>query len=99
MHNKHANDGLVTISVNLDDPNPEVGDKVGARLQKLGADFTALALAKGQDANDWFDNKLKAQALPAQQVYDRQGKLVKTFSSGGHEEEISQLVEKLLKQK
>lgn len=102
MHNELGKDGVATVSVNMDDNDgkPALEARVSKILQNLHADFTALMLAPGQDATDWLDNKLKApDGLPAQQIFDRQGKLDKTFSGGGHEAEISKRVAELLKQK
>jgi hypothetical protein len=99
MHNDYAKDGLATVSVNLDEPDsPGLKGTAEKMLQSLHAEFTALMLAPGQNVDDWLGKNMPADGLPAQQIYDRHGKLVKTFS-GGTEEEINKVVAELLKQK
>ncbi|HZU37507.1 MAG TPA: hypothetical protein VFA18_16420 [Gemmataceae bacterium] len=100
MHKNLSKDGLAAVSVNLDAPDDGVEKKVLDFLrQRFHADFTNLMLAKGQDVDNWLEKDLKADALPVQQVYDRNGKLVKTFTGGEHYPEIDKMVDNLLKQK
>lgn len=100
MHNKYARDGLVVVSLNLDDPAEEEMRKRALHfLESQKATMVNLALAPKQDPEDWFKKLKLDDGLPATSVYDRGGKLVKQFSGGGNHETLEKLVADLLKQK
>lgn len=101
LHDELAGQGLATISMNLDDPESKnVETRVRGFLEKRKADFTNLRLTAGEMPNDWIQERLKlSDGLPGQRVYDRNGKLVQTFTGEGNYEDIAMLVEKLLKQR
>lgn len=70
MHKKYAADGLVAISVSLDELNDK--DEALKFLQSKDATFTNLLL---NDTVNWPD-KLHFFAPPAYFVFNRQGKWV-----------------------
>jgi len=82
MHEKYAKDGLAVVSLNIDDPEEKgIEDKTRDFLAKKHATLTNLALAKGEDYKDWYDNKLNlTEGLPSAAVFDRQGKLVQQYN-------------------
>jgi len=99
LHDRFAGQEVATLSMNLDDPDGKnVEEKVLGFLNAKKADFTNLRLAKGQKPEEWMNKRLKLEdGLPGQCVYDRDGKLVQTFSGGGDYPDISDLVGKILK--
>lgn len=99
LHDDLESKGLATLSMNLDDPDSKnVEARVRGFLEKRKADFTNLRLAAGEKPNDWIQKRLKlSDGLPGQRVFDRDGKLVQTFSGGGDYEDIEALVARLLK--
>ena len=100
MHRDLARDGLAAVSVSVDNDGPGVEKKVLSFLRAKHADFTNLRLAPGEDASDWLDNKVKSEeGLPVQQVYDRHGKLIQTFSGGDNYSKVEALAKKLLQDK
>jgi len=78
MHRKYSGDGLVALSVNLDNPKDEkVRAKVDAFLQKNQAYFTNL-IAEG-DPDNWYE-RLKIGSIPAVFVFDRDNRRVKKLA-------------------
>ena len=75
LHRLHARNGLVVISVSMDDirqKNPEdVARRVRSFLTINGADFTNFLL--DEPAEIWRD-KLRFSAIPCYYVFSRQGK-------------------------
>jgi thiol-disulfide isomerase/thioredoxin len=100
LHASRTGQPVVTVSMNLDDPRGKnVEERVRQFLQKHHADFTHLRLAAGQKPNEWIEKRLRlTDGLPGQRVYDRQGKLVRTFTGGDDYPDIEALVDRLLKQ-
>jgi thiol-disulfide isomerase/thioredoxin len=98
MQKKYAKDGVVAISVNLDDPNEDgVKDKVKKYLVSEKATFTNLILDEKPDV---WQKKLKIEGPPAIFVFDRDGKIAKKFDSGEkYEDEIEKVIVDLLKKK
>lgn len=95
MHKQHASDGLVAISVSVDDlEEARTKDAVLKFLTKQKATFTNLILAEAPD--DW-QKKLDLGGPPAVFVYGRDGKLVKKFDEGVSYEEVKKIVLPLLK--
>jgi hypothetical protein len=95
MHKKHADDGLVAISVSVDDFEEEkTKDAVLKVLNKQKATFTNLILA--EPAEVW-QKKLDLAGPPAVFVYGRDGKLVKKFDEGVSYEAVKKVALPLLK--
>ena len=99
MHQRYAPDGLVCMSVSVD----EVGNKDKALkfLQERQADFGNYLL--DEDTEVW-QNKWKITATPAVFVFDRDGKLARQFDSEDPDHpfdytDVEPLVRKLLKEK
>jgi len=95
LHRRHADRGLVVIAVSMDEPKDK--ERVEKFLVKQGAAFDALLsrYGMGSEAAEVFG----VGALPHYRLYDRQGKLVKDFASGGpplDPREIDRAVEELL---
>jgi hypothetical protein len=78
MHKKYAKDGLVAVSVALDDTKDENFPKVRERIQKFldkqGAEFPNLILAAPSE--EWTRN-LKIDGPPAVFVFNRENRWVK----------------------
>jgi hypothetical protein len=98
MQKKYAKDGVVAVSVNLDDPNEEgVKEKIKKYLVSQKATFTNLILDEPPDV---WQKKLKFDGPPCVFVFDRDGKMAKKFDSGEkYEDEIEKFVVDLLKKK
>jgi thiol-disulfide isomerase/thioredoxin len=95
LHRRYADRGLVVVAVSMDEPKDK--ERVEKFLVKQGAAFDALLsrYGMGSEAAEVFG----ISALPHYQIYDRQGKLVKSFASGGppiDPQEIDGAVEELL---
>ena len=79
MQKKYVNDGVVAVSVNLDDPNEvEAKDKARKFLESQKATFTNLILDEKVEV--WQKN-LKIEGVPCIFVFDRDGKVAKKFDS------------------
>jgi hypothetical protein len=98
MQKKYAKDGVVAISVNLDDPKEDgVKEKVKKFLVSQKATFTNLILDEPPEV---WQKKLKFEGPPCVFVFDREGKIAKKFDSGEkYEDEIGKLVGDLVKTK
>jgi len=97
MHRKYAKQGLIAISVSVDD----VGDKeaiaeVTKFLRQQKATFANFLL--NETPEDW-QKKLKIDAVPAIFVFNRAGQIEQKYLEVPKHEEIEKLVEQLLKQK
>jgi thiol-disulfide isomerase/thioredoxin len=98
LHRKFREQGLAVVSVSFDDPEQQ-----GAALEFLqskGATFTNLISTDGFDSVETFE--IENGALPHYRLYDRGGKLVRSFVSGDpdrvfHEEDLDAAVVQLLK--
>jgi hypothetical protein len=76
MHKKYAKDGLVCISLNIDDKDDH--EKALAFLKKVDATFTNFLLDEPGEVRDAkFDNA----APPTVHVYGKNGKRVKRFTT------------------
>jgi len=97
LHQKYAGEGLVAISVALDDPTD---DKAKARALKFlrdrGAAFANYLL--DEKAETWQE-KLKIDGPPLVVVFDRQGNKAKEYRDDVKYDEIEKLAAKLLKDK
>ena len=90
LHQKTAKDGLVAISVSLDDPAGDgVKDKVLAFLQKQQAAMTNLILDEKPEV---WQAKLKIDGPPLVVVFNREGGIEQRF----HDKEVDYaVIEKL----
>ncbi|REJ69461.1 MAG: TlpA family protein disulfide reductase [Planctomycetota bacterium] len=73
LHEQYADDGLVVVSVSMDDSeDPEIREQVLGFLTKMGAGFSNLISRHGdsQQAFEEFD----ISALPHYVLFDRDGK-------------------------
>ncbi|VTS01280.1 TlpA disulfide reductase family protein [Tuwongella immobilis] len=75
LHRQRAADGLVCVSVSVDDPEDK--DKALAFLTKQGAGFFNILLDEKYEV--WQDHYTVA-AVPMVVVYGKDGKLARTFS-------------------
>jgi hypothetical protein len=99
MHKKYAKDGLVAISVTLDDPDSKE-DRANALdfLQKADATQQNFLL---NEAPEVWQEKLKITGPPCVYVFNRDNQWVKKlegFKDSGDHEAIEKLVVELLKQ-
>ena len=93
LHRKLAHEGLVVISISLDYPEDE--PDVRKRLAEQGAAFENFIsrYGTGTRSADVFD---LPSGVPYFQLYDRDGKLSKTFAAPIDPDEIDKAVEKFL---
>jgi hypothetical protein len=78
MHKKYGSDGLVALSVALNNPKDQkIRARVDEFLQKKQASFTNV-IAEG-DVDDWY-NRLKIGSIPAVFVFDRDNHRVKKMA-------------------
>ncbi len=97
LHERFAEKGLVVIAVSLDDPDDR--DSVREFLQEKGATFDNFISSYGIGPQAFEAFAIEDGALPHFQLYDREGKLQRTFSSGASPlspKEIDRAVEQLL---
>jgi hypothetical protein len=99
MHKKYARDGLVCVSVSVDDPDNK--DAALKFLRAKNATFANYLL--DEDAGVW-QSEWKFKGPPAVQVYGRDGKLVRQFDNDDPDsqytyEDVEHLVQKLLQEK
>ena len=95
MHKKYAKQGLVVITVALDDlkEDPPAKDRALKFLEAKGATFTNLLL---DETTEFWQKQLRFGAPPCQYVFSRQGKWPQYSSD---KEEIKHAdVEKLIVQ-
>ncbi|MCS7045829.1 MAG: hypothetical protein NZO58_05690 [Gemmataceae bacterium] len=97
MHHKYAKDGLVVVSVALDDlkEDPGAKDRVLKFLKAQRATFTNLLL---DEPFEFWSERLHFVAPPCQFVFSRQGKWTK-FEGAIKHEEVEKLVVELLREK
>ena len=96
MHKKLKKDGMVAMSVNLDDAEDEkslTNAKAFIKGQKA-ADFQHFHLT--EDVDTW-QKKLDISGPPVVFVFGRDGKLAKKFDEGVDYEEVKKVVVELLK--
>jgi len=96
MHRKHAKDGLVCITVSVDETDN--GPKALAFLNKQGAQFPNFII---DEPTEVWQKALDVGFPPNVIVYGRDGKRVKKFTSDESftYEDVEKVVEPLLKQK
>jgi hypothetical protein len=96
MHRKYGKDGLVCVSVSVDEKDSK--DRALAFLKKRQAGFGNYLL--DEEVEVW-QNKLKLIGPPAVLVYGRDGKLVRKFQDDDPDhpfsyEHVEPVVRKLL---
>lgn len=97
MHKELAKDGLVVMTLSVDDKD---GEKAALEfLQESKATFPNLILDDTDENKDKFEKVLAHTAVPIIHVFDRSGKKVKTFDKALKGDELDVLVKDLLKQK
>jgi hypothetical protein len=98
MQRKYAKDGLVAVSVSLDDPeDKEAPERILKFLKAKNAEFTNLHL---DESSDLWEERLKIDLPPAVFVFDREGRLAGKFEGekqANYETKIEPLVTELLK--
>jgi hypothetical protein len=78
MQKKYGGDGLVALSVSLDNSKDAmIRAKVDEFLKKKQANFTNL-IAEG-DTDEWYE-RLKIGSVPAVFVFDRENRRVKKLA-------------------
>jgi hypothetical protein len=102
MHKRYGKDGLVCLSVSVDDAQ-DASRKEAALgfLQKVGATFPNLLL---QEETDFWQAKFKINGPPAVFVFDRQGKRAGKFDTSDPDKpftykDVENLVQELLREK
>lgn len=78
LHAKYAAKGLAVVAVSLDEPGDK--PKVKAFLEKQGATFDNLLSQWGSDDPSFEHFDIRAGTIPHYKLYDRDGRLVETFS-------------------
>ena len=98
MQRKYAKDGLVAVSVSLDDPaDKDAPERIIKFLKAKNAEFTNLLL--DEPAEQWGE-QLKIDLPPAVFVFDRDGRIARKFEGqkqAKYEENIEPFVKDLLK--
>jgi hypothetical protein len=94
MQKKYGNDGLVAISVSLDDPaEKDVKEKVTKILQKQKAAFENFILDEKPEA---WQKQFEIEGPPCIFVFNREGKYQK-FNTGEKYDTIEKVVVQFLK--
>jgi hypothetical protein len=100
MHEKYAKDGLVVISVALDDihEEPESKDRALKFLKDKKATFTNLLL---DEPIDFWQKKFEFVGPPTVYIFNRQGKWIrfKADEADIDHEKIEKLVVEMLRAK
>jgi hypothetical protein len=97
MQRKYAKDGLVAVSVSLDDPaDKEVEARILKFLRAKDAEFTNLHL---DESSELWSERLKIDLPPAVFVFDREGRLAGKFegAKADYAAYVEPLVVELLK--
>jgi peroxiredoxin len=98
MHRKYGPQGLVAVSVSLDDPSEkETEAEIRKFLQKEKATQSNFLL---NEVSDVWEKKLGIEGVPCVFVFNRAGKIEKKYPNEfPKHEELEKLVERLLRQK
>jgi hypothetical protein len=101
MHRKYAPDGLVAVSVSIDDihdpMDPKTRERVVAFLEKKQATLTNLLL---DESSDTWSEKFKIGVPGCVFVFDRDNRLAAKFEVKAIDyDKIEELVRDLLKKK
>lgn len=101
LHQEHAKDGLVCISLSKDH-DPDLEDNYDGALKFLQAQNATLAnyiLWDTEEAKDDLEKRISHVRIPVFHVFDKQGMLFKSWEGAIKHEEIDQTIEELLKGK
>jgi hypothetical protein len=86
MHCKYAKDGLVAVSVALDDPTDLAArGRALAFLKKQGAEFTNVLL---DETPEFYQSKLKIDGPPCIYIFNRDNRFVLKRDGAGPEGRI-----------
>ncbi|SRR6266540_1463292 len=102
MHEKYGKDGLVCVSVSVDDAeDKDARDAVLTFLQAKKATFTNYLL---DEKTEVWQSEWTMKAPPVVRVYGRDGKLARQFDNDDPDnqytyEDVEHLVRKLLQEK
>jgi len=95
MHQKYQKQGLVIISVSLDDAEDRDSVKEAEDfLKKMKASFQNFLL---EEKPEVWQKKLNAEAVPLVFVFNRQGQIEKKFMESPSHEVLEKLIEQLLR--
>ncbi len=97
MYKDHAKDGLVVISLSLDEPEQE--KDVLAFLKKHDADFPNFILKDTDEKKDAWDKRFPFMSPPVMHVFGRDGKLLKSFERQKEIDTIGDYVKEQLQKK
>ncbi len=97
MHQEQAKEGLVIISLSVDEQDNE---KAALEfLQKQKATFPNYILNDADDAREKLEKTLAHRNPPIVHVFDRSGTKVKTIEDEFKADEFDKYIKELLKQK
>jgi hypothetical protein len=95
MQSKYGKDGVVSISVSLDDPtDKEAQEKVRKFLESEKATITNFIL---DEKTEVWQERLKIEGPPCIFIYGRDGKVAKKFNEGQGYDDVEKVVLDLLK--
>jgi thiol-disulfide isomerase/thioredoxin len=97
LHQKYGGQGLVAISVTLDDPTDEAAR--ARALKFLRARGAAFANYQLDEKSETWQQKLKIDGPPLVVVFDKKGDKAKEFKDEVNYAEIEKLAAKLLQEK
>ncbi|MCX7664084.1 MAG: TlpA family protein disulfide reductase [Gemmataceae bacterium] len=95
MYKDYAKEGLVVISLSLDEPDQE--KEVLAFLKKNDADFPNFILKDTEENKDAWDKRFPFMSPPVMHIFGRDGKLVKSLERQKEIDMIEQMVKEQLK--
>jgi hypothetical protein len=95
MHKELAKDGLVVLSLSIDEADNK--DGVIAFLKKVEARFPNFLLIDTDENHEKNQKEFPTNTPPLTHVFDQSGKKVKTFTGDEKDEEIEAFVRELLK--
>lgn len=97
MHKELAKDGLVVLSLSIDE---EENEKAALTfLTKVKATFPNYVLHDSDEARDALEKKIAHKVPPVVHVFDRSGKKVKTIEDELKTDEFDKFIQELLKAK
>lgn len=97
LHDRFRERGLAVITVSMDDPAD--GSAVGRTLARHGAATENYLSSYGIGSEGFSAFGIKDGALPHLRLYDREGKLHRTFAGAIEPAEVERSVEQLLERR
>lgn len=97
MHKKYGKNGLVAMSVSLDDPKDK--DDKASVLKFLKAQKATFANFMLNETPEFWQEKLKIDGPPSVFVFNREGKVEKQFKDEFTYADVERLAKKLLDKK